>query len=80
VVCRAVVTQNGEPVTHSLGTGELRVDEPLPPKPAAPQPAAQPQPQAPPQPQPAAAEPPKRLSRLEQLRLERAKQNPGAAK
>ena len=33
---------------------------------------------APPQPQPAAAEPPKRLSRLEQLRLERAKQNPGA--
>ena len=77
LVCRAVVTQNGEPVTHTLGTGELRVDEPLPPKPAAPQPAAQPQPQAPPQPQPAAAEPPKRLSRLEQLRLERAKQNPG---
>ena len=44
LVCRAVVTQNGEPVTHTLGTGELRVDEPLPPKPAAPQPAAQPRP------------------------------------
>jgi hypothetical protein len=80
LVCRAVVTQNGEPVTHTLGTGELRVDEPLPPKPAAPQPAAQPQPQAPPPPQPAAAEPPKRLTRLEQLRLERMKQNEGAGK
>jgi hypothetical protein len=78
LVCRAVLTQSGEPVTHTIGTGELRVDEPLPPKVAAPQPAAQPQPQPPPQ--PAAAEPPKRLSRLEQLRLERAKQNPGAAK
>lgn len=76
LVCRAIVTVNGEPVTHTLGAGELRVDEPLPPKPAAPQPAAQPQ--APPPPQPAAAEPPKRLSRLEQLRLEKMKQSEGA--
>jgi hypothetical protein len=80
LVCRAVVTQNGEPVTHTLGTGELRVDEPLPPKPAAPQPAAQPQAQAPPPPQPATAEPPKRLSRLEQLRLEKMKQSEDAGK
>ena len=80
LVCRAVVVQSGEPVTHTLGTGELRVDEPLPPKPAAPQPAAQPQPQPQPKPEPAAAEPPKRLSRLEQLRLERMKQNPMAGK
>ncbi len=78
LVCRAVVTVRGEPVTHTLGNGELRVDEPLPPKPAAPQPAAQPKPE--PTPQPAAAEPPKRLSRLEQLRLEKMKQNPEAGK
>jgi hypothetical protein len=67
LVCRAVVTQDGEPVTHTLGTGELRVDKPLPPKVAAPKPAAKPQPK------PAAPKPPttKRLSRLEQLRLQR---------
>lgn len=67
LVCRAVVTQEGEPVTHTLGTGELRVDKPLPPKVAAPKP------QAKPKPKPAAPKPPakKRLSRLEQLRLER---------
>lgn len=67
LVCRAVVTQDGEPVTHTLGAGELRVDKPLPPKVAAPKPAAKPQPK------PAAPKPPakKRLSRLEQLRLQR---------
>jgi hypothetical protein len=57
--CQVTVTQNGEPVTHNLGSGELRVDVPLvakaePAKPA----AATPKP----------AE--KRLSRLEQLRKE----------
>ncbi|MCL4191629.1 MAG: hypothetical protein KJZ87_07770 [Thermoguttaceae bacterium] len=60
LICRAVVTANGEPITHMIGTGELRIQEPLP------QPAAQ---TAPP---PAAAPPPpqeKPLSRLEQLRL-----------
>lgn len=60
LICRAVVTANGEPITHMIGTGELRIQEPLP------QPAAQ---AAPP---PAAAPPPpqeKPLSRLEQLRL-----------
>jgi len=70
LVCRAVVTHAGEPVMHTLGTGELRIDEPLPPKPAAAQPVAQP---APP-PQPAAPAPPQRLSRLEQLRLEKMKE------
>ena len=80
LVCRAVVTQSGEPVTHTLGTGELRVDEPLPPKPAAPQPAPQPAAQPQPQPPPATAEPPKRLSRLEQLRLEKMKEAGGAGK
>jgi hypothetical protein len=73
LVCRAVVMQNGEPVTHTLGTGQLRVDKPLPPKVAAPKP------QAKPKPKPAATKPPakKRLTRLEQLRLERMKAQQG---
>ncbi len=67
VICRATIVANGEPIVHTLGTGELRIDTPLPPKPAqaaagAPMPAAA-----------AAAAPPaeKRLSQLEKLRLER---------
>jgi len=62
--CRVVITENGEPVVHNIGTGRLRVDVPLPPKKDAPPPAAAPM--------PAAEKPaePKRLSRLEQLRLE----------
>jgi hypothetical protein len=66
LLCRAVVMLNGEPVTHTLGGGELRIDAPLPPKPAAAN--------APPAAAPAAvAQKPaeKKLSRLEQLRLER---------
>jgi hypothetical protein len=76
--CRVVVTENGEPVIHNIGTGKLRVDVPLPPKKDAPPPA--PMPAA--APQPAAETPmPKRLTRLEQLRLEqqereKAKQAP----
>jgi hypothetical protein len=73
LLCRAIVTQNGEPITHNLGPGELRIDVPLPPtpnvaaKPAAPKPAA-----------PAVAQKPeKRLSRLEQLRLEREQAKKG---
>lgn len=67
LVCRAVVTLNGEPITHTLGNGELRIDAPLPPKTET-KPAEQPQPQ------PAAVakkEEAKPLSRLEKLRLER---------
>lgn len=29
--CRVTVTENGEPIVHSVGAGELRVDKPLPP-------------------------------------------------
>jgi hypothetical protein len=65
--CQVVITQEGEPILHNLGTGALRVDKPLPPKADAPAPAAQ----AAPMPQPAAA-PAKPLSRLEQLRQEAA--------
>ncbi len=68
LVCRAIVTQNGEPITHTLGTGEFRIDKPLPPKANAPPPAAKPK--AAPKATPA---PEKRLSRLEQLRQERTK-------
>ena len=35
VICRATIMANGEPIAHTLGTGELRIDEPLPPKAAA---------------------------------------------
>ena len=38
LVCRAIVTINGEPITHTFGGGELRIDEPLPPKADAPPP------------------------------------------
>jgi hypothetical protein len=72
LICRAVITKNGEPITHTIGTGELRIDQPLPPKPAA---IAKPAPKPEPKPEPAevVAKPqPKPLSRLEKLRQERA--------
>ena len=70
LVCRAVSTVNGEPVTYTQGSGELRVDKPLPPKVAA-APKPEPQPAA------VAAAPakPKPLSRLEQLRLQRKQES-----
>jgi hypothetical protein len=65
VLARVLITAQGEPIPHTLGTGELRIDTPLPPKAeAAPMPAAAP----PPMPAPPTE---KRLSRLEQLRKER---------
>ncbi|MEX0979226.1 MAG: hypothetical protein WDZ48_10255, partial [Pirellulales bacterium] len=76
VICRAVITAAGEPIVHTLGTGELRIDEPLPPKPEA---AAAPAPAA--APAAAAPMPEKRLSQLEKLRLERQQAKAqGAAK
>ncbi len=64
--CQVVVTQNGEPILHNLGSSTLRIDVPLPPKPNAPAPAPV---QVAAAPKPAAA-PAKPLSRLEKLRLE----------
>jgi hypothetical protein len=69
LVCVTTFQVEGETVTHTLGTGELRIDAPLPPKPAAPMAAAQPMPMP-----MAEAAPMKRLSRLEQLRLDKAQQ------
>ncbi|MFL5339010.1 MAG: PPC domain-containing protein [Gemmataceae bacterium] len=66
--CQVVITVNGEPILHNVGSSEFRVDVPLAPKPNAPPPAAAPKVAAAP---PAANQPPpKRLTRLEQLRLE----------
>ncbi len=69
LLCRATITANGEPIVHGLGSGELRIDVPLPPKPNTPAPVPAPMPAA------VAQAPPveKRLTRLEQLRLEREK-------
>jgi hypothetical protein len=70
LICITTFPVEGETVTHTLGTGELRIDAPLPPKPNAP-PAAAPAAAATPMP---AAAPMKRLTRLEQLRLEKEQQ------
>jgi hypothetical protein len=67
LVCRAVVTINGEPVAHTFGGGQLRVDEPLPAAVAAPPPPPQPAPEA----APPVEAPKKPLSRLEQLRQQK---------
>ncbi len=70
LICVTTFPVEGETVTHTLGTGELRIDAPLPPKPNAP-PASAPAAAATPMP---AAAPMKRLTRLEQLRLEKEQQ------
>jgi hypothetical protein len=65
LLARVVITEKGEPVTHVLGPGDLRIDTPLPPKPNATAAAAG-------APKPAAtAANDKRLNRLEKLRKER---------
>ena len=74
--CQVVITENGEPVVHNLGSSELRIDVPLPPKKDAPVVAA-----PPPMPVPVAnpmAPPMKRLTRLEQLRLEQEEREKAA--
>jgi hypothetical protein len=71
--CQVVVTQNGEPIVHNIGTGALRIDVPLPPKPTAPAAAAA-KPATPPPAAPAA----KPLSRLEKLRLESKQKTQGS--
>lgn len=67
LVCRTTLTVNGMTVIQNQGTGELRIDAPLPPKVTQPAPAAAPQPMA------VAAKPaePKRLTRLEMLRQQK---------
>jgi hypothetical protein len=69
LLCRVTVTENGEPIVHSIGNGRLRIDVPLPPKKTEAAPTPMPVAQKPATP---AAPVVKRLSRLEQLRLEQA--------
>ena len=73
--CQMIAMQNGEPVVHNLGYSELRIDVPLPPKvaePAKPAPVAVAK--APEPPKPAVQ---RRLTRLEQLRLEQEEREKG---
>ena len=77
--CQVVVTVNGEPVLHNLGTGQLRIDvarshpsQTPPPLPRSSLPAASPKPA------PAAA-PAKPLTRLEKLRQESKERAKAAA-
>ncbi|MDX1946719.1 MAG: PPC domain-containing protein [Pirellulaceae bacterium] len=72
LVCVTSFQIDGETVSQTIGGGEVRVDAPLPPKPNAPPAAGKPA--TPAQPAPAGT-PMKRLSRLEQLRLEKEKQD-----
>jgi hypothetical protein len=78
--CQVIVTQENEPIIHNLGSGQLRIDTPLPPKP---KPAATPAPvptaAAAPAPTPPAPAPEKRLSRLEKLRLDAQEKAKAAA-
>jgi hypothetical protein len=66
IFCQAIIMEHGEPIVHYVGGTELRIDQPLPAptKPAA-APAAVAKKEA-----PKAAAAPKRLTRLEALRLE----------
>ena len=51
--CQAVITKDGEPIVHNLGTGRLRVDVPLPArKPVLPAAGTGPQGRSPPRPMP----------------------------
>ena len=60
--CQVVITQDGEPIVHNLGSGRLRIDAPIAPKPNAAATAAPP---------PVTADASsKTVSRLEKLRLE----------
>ena len=58
--CQVVITRDGEPIVHNLGTGRLRIDAPLPPRKNAPAAAKV----------ATASASSKPLSRLEKLRLE----------
>jgi hypothetical protein len=67
IFCQVVLEQNGDVITLATGGTELRIDVPIAPKVAA---TPTPTPMAQPMPMPKGNEPPRRLTRLEQLRQE----------
>lgn len=75
IFCQVQLVQNGEPIVHSAGGTELRIDVPLPPKPNAPAAAPKPVVAKPAEPAKPAE---KRLSRLEKLRLEQEEREKAA--
>lgn len=73
VYAQVELSMHGEPIVHRhVGGTELRIDKPLPPpkKPVKPKPAPK---KVAKKPEPKKAAPPRRLTRLEQLRLEAKK-------
>jgi hypothetical protein len=78
IFAQVVLDKGGELITLSTGGTELRIDVPLPPKVAVATPTPMATPTPPPMPNPAV--PMKRLTRLEQLRLEQEEREKAAAK
>jgi hypothetical protein len=76
IFCQVVLIQNGEPIVHSAGGTELRIDVPLPPRPN--QPAATPTTPVVAKPPEPGKPPEKRLTRLEKLRLEQEEREKAA--
>lgn len=78
VFAQVVIDRGGEFITGNTGGTQLRIDVPLPPKVAA-TPPPTPNPMTPKPATPAPPTPPKRLTRLEQLRLEAEEREKAAA-
>lgn len=75
IFCQLVVTQNGEPIAHRLGSTQLQIDKPLPPPKD--KPKTEPVAKKKETPKPAA---PKVLTPLEKLRLEAEKRKDATQK
>jgi hypothetical protein len=76
IFAQVVIDKGGELITLNTGGTELRIDVPLPPKVAVATPTPNPMTPTPP---PKTDAPPKRLTRLEQLRLEQEQREKEAA-
>jgi len=80
IFAQVVIDRGGELIAGNVGGTELRIDVPLPPKVAVTTPPPMPNPMTTtPPPMPKIDVPPKRLTRLEQLRLEQEEREKAAA-
>jgi hypothetical protein len=79
IFAQIVIEKGGELITMNAGGTELRIDVPLPPKVAVATPTPNPMTPTPPPMPMTPATPPKRLTRLEQLRLEQEQREKEAA-